>query len=139
MTGLFAINIVSNCAVLKTKNMALDYGHTCPDIDRSIERFKLDIISYLESMLDECCPMLEGKIKEDFVKENAEQMYKDFEPNFEDVRKTNEDMRKEADRQIDYAEEKASDAEEEIKDLNNRIEELEGQVLELESELNAVT
>jgi len=119
--------------------MALDYGHTCPDIDRSIDSFKNDIASYLESMLDDCCPLLEGKAKEDFVKEYADQMYNDFEPNFEDVRKTNEDMRKEADRQIDYAEERASDAESEIIDLNNRIEELEGQVSELESELNTVT
>ena len=112
--------------------MALDYGHTCPDIDRSITAFKSDIESYLSNMLDDCCPMLEGKQKEDFIKDYAEQMYNDFEANFEDVRKTNEDMRKEADRQIDYAEE-------EIKDLNARIEELEGQVSELESELDAVS
>ena len=101
--------------------MALDYGHTCPDIDRSITAFKSDIESYLINMLDDCCPMLEGKQKEDFIKDYVERMYSDFEANFEDVRKTNEDMRKEADRQIDYAEEK-------IKDLNARIEELEGQV-----------
>tara|TARA_R110002072_G_C7680072_1_gene511335 strand:+ start:250 stop:609 length:360 start_codon:yes stop_codon:yes gene_type:complete len=119
--------------------MALDYGHTCPDIDRSITAFKSDIESYLSNMLDDCCPMLESKQKEDFIKDYAEQMYNDFEANFEDVRKTNEDMRKEADRQIDYAEEKASDAEEEIKDLNTRIEELEGQVSELESQLDAVS
>jgi flagellar motility protein MotE (MotC chaperone) len=119
--------------------MGLYYGHTCPDIDRSITSFKSDIESYLSNMLDDCCPILEGKQKEDFIKDYAEQMYSDFEPNFEDVRKTNEDMRKEADRQIDYAEEKASDAEEEIKDLNARIKELEGQVSELESELDAVT
>ncbi len=119
--------------------MALDYGHTCPDIDRSITALKSDIESYLSNMLDDYCPMLEGKQKEDFIKDYAEQMYNDFEANFEDVRKTNEDMRKEADRQIDYVEEKLSNAEEEIKDLNARIEELDGQVLELESELDAVS
>ena len=112
--------------------MALDYGHTCPDIDRSIKAFKSDIESYLSNMLDDCCPMLEGKQKEDFIEDYVEQMYSDFEANFEDVRKTNEDMRKEADRQIDYAEE-------EIKDLNARIEELERQVSELESELDTVS
>jgi len=119
--------------------MALSYGHTCPDIDRSITAFKSDIESYFSNILDDSCPMLEGKQKEDFIKHYAEQMYNDFEPNFEDVRKTNEDMRKEADRQIDYAEEKASDAEEEIKDLNARIEQLEEQVSELESQLDAVS
>ena len=119
--------------------MPLDYGHTCTDIDRSITAFKSDIESYLSNILDDCCPMLEGKQKDDFIKDYAEQMYNDFEANFEDVRKTNEDMRREADRQIDYAEERASDAEEEIKDLNARIEELEGQVSELESELDAVS
>jgi len=118
--------------------MALDYGYTCPDIDRSITAFKSDIESYLSNMLDECCPLLEGKVKEDFIKEYADQMYNDFEPNFEDVRKTNEDMRKEADRQIDYAEERASDAEEEIKNLNTQIGELEWQVSELKSELKVV-
>jgi len=119
--------------------MALDYGHTCPDIDRSIERFKNDIANYLESMVDDCCPLLEGEAKEVFVKEYAVRMYNDFELNFEDVRKTNEGMRKEAGRQIDYAEERASDAESEITHLNNRIDELEEQVSELESELKAVT
>ena len=107
--------------------MALDYRYTCPDIDRSITAFKSDIESNLSNMLDDCCPMLEGKQKENFIKYYAEQIYNDFEANFEDVRRTNEDMRKEADRQIDYAEEKLSNAEEEIKDLNARIEELEEQ------------
>ena len=119
--------------------MSLDYRHTCPDIDRSITAFKSDIESYFSNMLDDCCPLLEGKQKEDFIKDYAERMYNDFEANFEDVRKTNEDMRKEADRQIEYAEEKASDAEEEIKDLNARIEELEGRISELESQLDAVS
>ena len=119
--------------------MGLDYGHTCPDIDRSIKAFKSDIESYLSNMLDDSCPMLEVKQKEDFIKDYVNQMYKDFESNFEDVRKTNEDMRKEADRQIEYAEEKTSDAEEEIKDLNARIKELEEQVSEIESELDAVS
>jgi len=116
--------------------MALDYGHTCPDIDRSIDHFKSDICSHLESMVGECCPLLNGKAKEDFIKDYADPMYNDFESNFEDVRKVNEDMRKEADRQIDYAEEKLSDAEDEVRSLNERIEELEVQVSELE--LNAV-
>ena len=107
--------------------MALDYRYTCPDINRSITAFKSDIESHLSNMLDDCCPMLEGKQKENFIKYYAEQIYNDFEANFEDVRKTNEDMRKEADRQIDYAEEKLSNVEEEIKDLNARIEELEEQ------------
>lgn len=106
--------------------MALDYRYTCPDIDRSITAFKSDIESHLSYMLDDCCPMLEGKQKENFIKYYAEQIYNDFEANFEDVRKTNEDMRKEADRQIDYTEERLLNAEEEIKDLNARIEELEG-------------
>ena len=108
--------------------MALDYRYTCPDIDRSITAFKSYIESNLSNMLDDCCPMLEGKQKENFIKYYAEQIYNDFETNFEDVRKTNEDMRKEADRQIDYAEERLSNAEEEIKDLNARIEELEEQI-----------
>jgi len=105
----------------------------------NIKAFKSDIESYLSNMLDDCCPMLEGKQKGDFINDYVDQMYNDFEANFEDVRKTNEDMRKEADWQIDYAEEKTSDAEEEIERLNARIEELEGQVSELKSDLDAVS
>lgn len=119
--------------------MGLDYRHTCPDIDRSITAFKSNIESYLSNMLDDCCPMLEEKQKEDFVKDYVEQIYNDFETSFEDVRKTNEDMRKEASRQINFAEEMLADAEEEIKDLNTRIEELEEQVSELESQLDTVS
>ena len=58
--------------------MALDYGYTCPDIDISITAFKSDIESYLSNMLDDCCPMLGGKQKEDFIKDYVEQMYSDF-------------------------------------------------------------
>ena len=87
---------------------------------------KVDNIVFCDSAWQDLAgKLVDGKAKEDFVKEYADQMYNDFEPNFEDVRKTNEDMRKEADRQIDYAEERASDAESEIIDLNNRIDELE--------------
>ena len=107
--------------------MALDYGHTCPDIDRSIRVFKSDIERSLSNMLDDCCPLLEGKQKEDFIEDYVEQMYSDFEGNFEAVRKINEDMRKEADRQIGYAEQKLADAEEEIKYMDARISELESQ------------
>ena len=108
--------------------MGLDYRHTCPDIDRSIKAFKSDIESYLVDMLDECCPMLEGKQREDFVSGYVNQMYNDFEANFEGVRKVNEDMRKEADSQIESAEARVNDLEEEIKDLNERIEDLESKL-----------
>lgn len=105
--------------------MGLDYKYTCPDIDRNIKTFKNDISNHLESMLDECCPLLNGKVKEDFIKEYINYIYDDFEQNFEDVRKINEDMRKEADKQIEYAKERVSDIESEITELNNKINELE--------------
>lgn len=111
--------------------MALDYGYTCPDIDRSIAEFKCDIGSYLSNMLDDCCPMLEGEQKEYFIKDYVEQMYIDFQANFEDVRKVNEGIRSEADKQIDFAECRLADAEEEIRYLSARVEELEGQLAEL--------
>jgi len=102
--------------------MSLDYGHTCPDIDRSIDRFKSDIGYYLGNMLDDCCPLLAGRQRDDLIESYMDQMYKDFEANFEDVRKTNEDMRKEADYQIGYAEDKLAEAEQEIEDLNEQID-----------------
>ena len=118
--------------------MGLDYGYTCPDIDRGIDRFKSDIENYLSDMLDECCPMLEGEQKEAFVKGYVDLMYDDFERNFEDVRKVNEDMRKEADKQIESAESELDDMKGELEDKETEISHLEDRISELENELSAV-
>jgi len=72
--------------------MGLDYRHTCPDIDRSIKAFKSDIESYLVDMLDECCPMLEGKQREDFVSVYVNQMYNDLEEEIKDLNERIEDL-----------------------------------------------
>lgn len=118
--------------------MGLDYGWTCPDIDRGVDQFKNDIEGYLADMIDECCPMLEGEQKDKFIKGYVDSMYDNFECNFEDVRKANEDMRKEADNQIDRLESEIEDMKSELEDRDSQITDLEGQVSELESELAAV-
>lgn len=105
--------------------MGLDFGHTCPDIDRGIESFKDDLKMYLSEILDDACPLLEGDVKGDFIKGYIDSIYAEFEGNFENVRKTNEEIRSEADRQID-------DLQDEVGELKSEIEELR-YILENES------
>jgi methyl-accepting chemotaxis protein len=126
--------------------MALDYKHTCPDIDRSIKEFKSSIESSLDYMLDECCPLLVGEVKQGLITEYADQIYNGLENSFEEVREANQNMRKEADSQLEYAEgstsclaEEIDDLNTQVEELNTQIEELNGQVSELESESDAVT
>lgn len=115
--------------------MGLDYGYTCSDIDQGISQCKSDIESQLSDMLDECCPLLEGEQKNNFINNYLDAIYADIEQNFEDVRKSNEDMRKAADEQIDSIENDLDSQKAEIEDLNNKITELEDQITELESEV----
>lgn len=115
--------------------MAFDYGFTCPDINKSIDQFKSVVSDYLSNMLDDCCPMLVGEQKQEFIKSYSDQIYQEFESNFEDVRKTNEDMRKEAEKQIEYAEERLETSEQTNSEYSEKIQLLEDQISELESEL----
>ena len=116
--------------------MALNYGYTCPDIDREINSFKDAIKSYLSDMLDECNPMMEGEQKELFIKSYANDMYRDFENNFEGVRKVNEDMRIEADRQIERCENDLGGIRVELEEVNIEVDSLHEQIRELESEIS---
>ena len=114
--------------------MGLDYNHTCPDINNSIQGFKDEIYFQLDSLLDLACPLLEGDKKKEFINNYVDEIYDSFENNFENVRKTNEDMRREADRQIENAESELYNANEEIKYLNKQISELEERISELENQ-----
>lgn len=118
--------------------MGLDYEWTCPNIDREIDQFKNTIEGYLEDMIDECCPMLESKQKDNFIKRYVNNIYYEVKYNFEDVRKTNVDMREKADKQIDQLESEIEDMENELEDRDNQITDLEGQVFELESKLKVM-
>jgi len=114
--------------------MGLDYRHTCPDINDSIEGFKNEIYSHLDSLLNDSCPLFQGNEKNEFIETYVDDIYNSFEDNFESVRKTNEDMRREADRQIDNAESELSNANDDIKYLNKEISDLEDRISELENQ-----
>lgn len=118
--------------------MGFDYGYTCGDIDKGIENFKSWMEDTLSDMLDECCPLLEGDQKNDFIAGYVLSLYEDFQGTFEDVRKCNEDIRSAAESQIDTIEGKIDDLEDEVSDLKDTIsgleDDLNGTIEELENE-----
>jgi len=116
--------------------MGFDYGHTCGEIDDHISDAKGNITYYVSDLLDECCPLLEGKQKDDFIKGYTDSIYDEISNSFEGVRKTNEDMRKEAENQIDNIERELDDCRGELSDANDRITELEQEVDELNETLD---
>lgn len=108
--------------------MGLDYGHTCGEIDSDIEDFKTIIEDSYFDLLDEVCPLIEGKQKIDLIKRYVANTYGESQGIFENVRKCNEDMRQEADRQIDDADEKVEEIGEEVNEKQERVEELESEL-----------
>jgi len=105
--------------------MGFDYSYTCPNINKNISEFKSIITDNLSSMIDECCPLLIDKQKEDFIENYVDYIYNEFEYYFENVRKTNEEIRKEAYRQIENLEDENNDLKNDIDNLNDKITKLE--------------
>ena len=115
--------------------MGLDYGWTCGTIDDNIKDFKSLLESHLSDMIDSCCPLLEGKQKSDFIKDNVNYIYSDCENIFEDLRECNSDMRKEADRQIDLLEEEKEQLEYDVTNSQEKIDDLEDEIEELQNKI----
>lgn len=97
-----------------------DYRHTCPIIDKAIDSAKEEIESAIDNMLDEACPLFDGKAKREYVIDQSNALYSSLEHLFESVRDSNVDMRDAADEQIT--------------ELENKIAELEARIEELEKE-----
>ena len=119
--------------------MGLDFNHTCPSIDRSINYLKSDISNELDSMIDECCPLWTGDDRDNFIKGYVESLYSALESYFEDVRSTNEDMRKQADTQIDDLENQVHELQSELSDLEDKVNYLAKEVDDLQDQLSEVT
>jgi len=119
--------------------MPLQFNHTCPYIDSSIDKFKQELYNYLDSILDDACPLFKGEEKVKFINQNVESIYSEFEDCFEDTRTTNMNMRKEADRVIDEQDSKIGELEAEIKELQEKIDDLEHKNEELEDEISQLT
>jgi predicted RNase H-like nuclease (RuvC/YqgF family) len=116
------------------------YKHTCPDIDKGLNQFRKDLESRLEDLINECCPLLDGRPLIDLIERHVDAIHSDFSVNFENVRETNEDMREEAESQINNLEIEITDIKEEsesqINDLETKIKDLEAEVYMLESEIS---
>lgn len=108
--------------------MSFDYFHTCPDIDGGILGFEETVYDQLKDMIDECCPLLQGEIKDRFIKSYTADISQSFIDYAEKVRSTNIDMRKEAERQIQKLEDDIADYEYDVRQLNNQIEELNREI-----------
>lgn len=112
--------------------MNFDYNYTCPSINTSINDLKSEISVQTGYMIDQCCPMLEGDQRIEFIGHFVDEIYDLFESHFEDVRRTNESMREEANKQIDNYISERDDEREEVKYLNKKIEELENEISKLQ-------
>ncbi len=102
------------------KNNGLDFGHTCPRIDKAIGNVKDQIDSSLAYYIRKLCPLMPDSAVDELSRSWALDMYNDISPAFESVRETNEDMRKAADAQI-------SDLCDDIENLNDEIYKLRSQ------------
>ena len=84
-------------------NKILEFGQTCPDIDKSINDFKQDI------------------------KNHKGDLYELFESYFEKVRQTNSDLRDSAEKQLKDLTDELAEAKETIRIFENKLWELENQ------------
>ena len=110
----------------------VNHHYTCAYIDKGISEFKGDIESVLSSIVDECCPLLEGEPKREFLSGWEQELYNNLENAFEGVRKTNEDLREVAEKQIEELENTIDEKESFIKDLEERISNLEEELNNIE-------
>ena len=119
--------------------MALDFGHTCPDIDKEIDNIKGIFYSSIEGLLEQ---YNEEELTEQDIKNIANDyknsLYMDVEQCFEGVRKTNEEMRKVADYQIDELNGEVDNLKGEVEDLQNEISSKNDEIDALNSDLETV-
>jgi len=106
--------------------MALDFGHTCPDIDSNIGDFNEALIDEIKWIIEDSRrhtheEMVEHKVYDTY----AGEIYKQLEHYFEGVRSTNEDMRKQADWQINELEDQLEATKDELEELRESMVKLE--------------
>ena len=103
--------------------MSLDYGYTCPTLDKYIDEAKDIIFDHIQSTVLENNPYLceydlPQSIKT-YIKEDADALYDRLEDLFESCRTINEDIRSTADKQIEDLERQIEDLEYELKEMDN--------------------
>lgn len=93
------------------RGVGFDYPNTCPRIDKQIDGAKNVMYRFVESLLEEACPLLSSETLQRLASENSDNLYRDLKDCFEVVRRTNEEMRSEADRQISVLQDRIADLE----------------------------
>ena len=93
------------------RRIGFDYPNTCPKIDDEIASAKQVIYRFIETLLEEACPLLSTETLHRLADSNTADLYSELEDIFETVRGTNEAMRREADSQITDLQDKLSDLE----------------------------
>jgi len=111
--------------------MGLDYGYTCPDINRSIDDLKSEIQAILKDMANEICPLLTTEILTTISKGYMPSIYDIIESYIEDIRQTNSDLRSSAEKQIDDLEDEIDNLKYEVKSLKDEIETLEDKISDM--------
>lgn len=115
--------------------MSFEYPYTCPNIDSNISDAQVYIKDLLDSILTDCCPLLQHTPKIEYIEYWAKLFYQDLERVFEDTRATNINMREEAERQIKILVDANEDLEDDLAKSNTRIEELEYENGQLERQI----
>lgn len=96
------------------RRVAFDFPNTCPRIDKQIDEAKSVIYKFVESLLEEACPLLSPETLQRLASDNADDLYRDLEDCFEAVRSTNEEMRRAAEHQISELHDEVSNLEAEV-------------------------
>lgn len=104
---------------------SLDYGYTCPDLDREIADAKNIIEEHFHDTLQELNPILSNLMHtpevQEWVRVATESLYSDLESVFENCRSINEGIRAAADQQIAECVSELEDAEYRIKELEEDV------------------
>lgn len=102
---------------------SLDYGFTCPDLDKEIADAKSLIEDTFYETLQELNPLMENLMHtpeaKEWVKQATDSLYSDLESIFENCRSINEGIRAAADQQIAECVSELEDVEYRIKELEN--------------------
>jgi uncharacterized protein (UPF0335 family) len=100
----------------------MSYPFTCPTIDKNIDEFKGILESYIESTLQDVCPLFEQtKEGKEYIQQFVKDIYVDCEHIFENLRSCNADLRKYYEDRIDNLEREKNDLEAEVSMLESKL------------------
>ena len=105
------------------RSKSFDYPHTCPTIDKEIDRCKSSLEDGISDIIIDVCPYIPSEVLAKISREKSSQLFESISNYFETVRESNQDIRGEACRKIDS--------------LISEIEDLKSVIQDLERESNS--